>query len=111
MIKINHNLERLVDVISIMPMEIQSAISSIMEENRQIIQDELIAMFGGGEGEVLVTNDFNGESIVMAVDGVNIYQMYYTTGLDVEGLRDFVETRSAELLQERLKGLVLGNGY
>lgn len=110
MIFIRHDLNKLIDVVNMMPTEIESIIASSIENNKTILQSELITMFGGGEGEVIVENEFDGNSFIITVDGVNQYQMYYTTGMSMEDLQGYIENRVEELTQSAINEGGYGNG-
>lgn len=106
-LKINHNLNSVVDYINNLQNEIQMTVSNSVQEAKDILMQELPELFGGGEEDITIDFQYHSGSYTLIIEGINQYQAYYQTGMDFDTLVTYMENRIVDIVQEGLDR----NGY
>jgi hypothetical protein len=108
-LKINHNLSSVVDYINSMENNIQMTVSNSVQEARGILAQELPALFGGGNDDIVIDFQYHHGSYTLIVEGINQYQAYHQTGMDIDSLVTYMENRIVDIVQDGLNRSGYGN--
>ena len=108
-LKINHNLNSVVDRINNMQNDIQMIVSNSVQEARNALIEELPALFGGGEEDITIDFHYHYGSYTLVIEGINQYQAYYQTGMDFDSLITYLENRIVDIVQDGLDRGGYGN--
>jgi hypothetical protein len=88
--KIRHNLDNLKNVINNLPNDIASATSAAFMESSNNLKDLLIQEYGNCMNDVILSINYDGNSMSINIQNVNPYYLYNATGKEISDVTQYI---------------------
>lgn len=106
-LRMESNLNKVIDYINTMPIEIEQIISESIEKSNEDLNIKIYELLGGGYEDIVINVYYNNGSYTISIDNINEYQMYNATGIGMEELLDYVEN----IILDNVQNGILKGGY